>query len=375
MKNLLLIAVAVILSLANTWSQDLKDNGKYLPRPTIKGIGKIDTRIDNMGYWKKMADSGYVEVAAFDNVPPAQFTGSLIENRSVMTTDSPDVPVASNSTTQSENSVFIDPDNVFSILNSNNSVINPYSSGGLYGANYLMSDDGGLTWDGSVNGAGGDNSGDPAAAIGRNGKRFIGFINNASGQSVAYSADGGSTWTAVACGNYNGGLLDKNHMWIDNSSTSAYEGNIYSAWTDFGITNTNQIMITRSTDDGLTYSAPVNISSAVAAGSHNQGVNLQTGPNGEVYAVWAIYDSWHRMKQPWVLPNPRTGGPPIRPLPGLSAISGVSGRPKPPRHTGSTPFLPWLLTSAAGPGMATFTSYGRMSVFPEPIRARILTYI
>ncbi len=28
------------------------------------------------------------------------------------------------------------------------------------------------------------------------------------------------------------------------------------------------------------------------AGSHNQGVNIQTGPNGEVYAIWSIYDSW-----------------------------------------------------------------------------------
>ena len=36
----------------------------------------------------------------------------------------------------------------------------------------------------------------------------------------------------------------------------------------------------------------MNLSSAVSAGSHNQGVNIQTGPNGEVYAVWAIYDSW-----------------------------------------------------------------------------------
>jgi len=34
------------------------------------------------------------------------------------------------------------------------------------------------------------------------------------------------------------------------------------------------------------------ISTAVNAGSHNQGVNIQTGPDGQVYALWAIYDSW-----------------------------------------------------------------------------------
>jgi len=60
----------------------------------------------------------------------------------------------------------------------------------------------------------------------------------------------------------------------------------------FSGTNTNEIELVRSTNDGVSYSAALNISSAVNAGSHNQGVNLQTGPNGEVYAVWAVYDSW-----------------------------------------------------------------------------------
>ncbi|MEZ5147269.1 MAG: PKD domain-containing protein [Bacteroidales bacterium] len=81
-------------------------------------------------------------------------------------------------------------------------------------------------------------------------------------------------------------------MWIDNSPSSAYEGNLYVAWTAFGGTNDSEIVISRSTDDGVTWSSPINLSSAVAAGSHNQGVNVQTGPNGEVYVTWTIYDSW-----------------------------------------------------------------------------------
>jgi hypothetical protein len=36
----------------------------------------------------------------------------------------------------------------------------------------------------------------------------------------------------------------------------------------------------------------VNVSAACVAGSHNQGVNIQTGPAGNVYVCWAIYDSW-----------------------------------------------------------------------------------
>ncbi|MCD4736724.1 MAG: PKD domain-containing protein, partial [Bacteroidales bacterium] len=84
----------------------------------------------------------------------------------------------------------------------------------------------------------------------------------------------------------------KNHLWIDNSPTSPHEGNVYNAWTPFGGTNDTEIEFSRTTNEGISWSNAINISSAVNAGSHNQGVNIQTGPNGEVYVVWTIYDSW-----------------------------------------------------------------------------------
>ena len=287
-NNYFLVAILAILP-SVIISQQSSEPGKHLPKPTAKGIGKIDTRIDNMRYWRRMADSGFVYLAPVETVPPAEYTGSRIESPMVMTEDSPDVPTTTVNSTQSENSVFVNPLNNQALLNSNNSTENPVGS--LYGADYLLSTDGGVSWGGSVNGAGGFNSGDPAAAIGLSGRQYIGFIDNNDGQSVAYSTDNGSTWTSVVAATQNGDLLDKNHMWIDNSSVSSHEGNIYVAYTDFGVTDF-PIEITRSTDDGLSYSTPINISSAVNAGSHNQGVNIQTGPNGEVYVAWIIYDSW-----------------------------------------------------------------------------------
>lgn len=264
--------------------------GWLQPKITEKGQGIVDTRIDHMGYWRRMVKEGMVEADPFIRIPAAIYTGSGIEgSRTVTTTDSPDVPVTSSESTQSENSVFVDPTDEFIVLNSNNSTDNPVT--GVYGANYFLSDDGTDTWDGSIYGAGGGNSGDPTTAISLSGRMYVGFINSASGQSVSYSADGGATWTAVVCGTSSGDLLDKNHMWIDNSPVSPYEGNVYSSWTDFGLTN-YPVRITRSADDGLTYSTPVSISAGVSAGSHNQGVNIGTGPNGEVYVIWAIYDSW-----------------------------------------------------------------------------------
>jgi PKD repeat protein len=265
--------------------------GSMLAKPTEAGTGKIDTRVDNMGYWRKMADSGFVFVAPADNVPGATFTGSRIEDPMVMTTNAPDVPTTTVNSTQSENSVFVRPSDSSDLLNSNNSTPNPVA--GIYGANYLLSTDGGATWGGSVNGAGGNNSGDPATAISLDNRYYIGFINSSSGQSVSYSTDFGATWTPVVAGSAAaGGLLDKNHLWIDNSPVSPYEGNLYNAWTPFGGSNDTEIEIVRSTNGGLNWSAPVVISTAVNAGSHNQGVNIQTGPDGEVYVAWAIYDGW-----------------------------------------------------------------------------------
>ena len=264
---------------------NLYTNGVYDPYKVP------DTRIDNMGYWRKAAELGLVPVAPYTDVPLGEFKGSGIEAKGVWRDDSPDVPVTTQNSTQSENSVFVDPNNPDHVLQSNNSTQNPVGS--LYGANYLFSYDFGETWGGSVSGAGGSNSGDPATAIGLNGRRFVGFINSAGGQGVAYS-DNGTTWTSVQAGTPPGGsnILDKNHLWIDNSQASPYKSYIYNAWTGFGNANDAEIEFVRSTNNGLSYSSHLNISSAVNAGSHNQGVNLSSGPNGEVYACWAIYDSW-----------------------------------------------------------------------------------
>ncbi len=251
-------------------------------------VPELDTRIWSQSYWLKMAELGLVELAPEVTPKDAVYTSSRINAPGVATEDSPDVPVTNDpNTTQSENSIFVHPLDINTVLNSNNSTNWPVTI--LYGANRFFSNDGGQTWGGSVQGAGGTNSGDPAAAIGRNGWYYVGYIAS-GGQGVAHSTDGGETWTHVqASGGYG---LDKNHLWIDNNLSSPYEGNLYSAWTNLGGTNYGEIELVRSTDSGLSWSPALTVSSAVNAGSHNQGVNIQTGPNGEVYVVWAVYDSW-----------------------------------------------------------------------------------
>jgi hypothetical protein len=256
-------------------------DGEYKPYEVL------DTRIDNMKYWRKAAALGLTPVAPQIDVPLGTYKSSKIHALTVVRDDSPDVAVTEENSTQSENSVFVNPNNPDHVLQSNNSTTNPTST--LFGANAFFSYDFGQTWDGQIQGAGGQNSGDPTTAIGLNGRQYVGYISATGGMGVSYSDDG-INWTAKT--GSAASSLDKNHLTIDNSSSSAYEGNVYNAWVAFAGTNNNEIEFNRSTNDGDSWSTPISISNAVNAGGHNQGVNLQTGPNGEVYAVWAIYDSW-----------------------------------------------------------------------------------
>lgn len=277
-----LLAITILLGLQWVISSDSKTERERR--------NMVDTRVDNNGYYKRLAAKGLYTLNPEIRTEDAIFTGSRIKAFSVITEDSPDVPVTNQSSTQSENSVFVSPLDNSVILNSNNSTNATAST--LYGANDLYSFDSGETWNGKIQGAAGSNSGDPATVIGWNGRWYVNYISSPGGQGIAYSDNNGVSWTARTISPNPGSLADKNHLWIDNSLTSPHEGNLYNVWTDFGGPHDSQIVVSRSTNDGDTWSTRAPISNAVNAGSHNQGVNVQTGPNGEVYAVWSIYNSW-----------------------------------------------------------------------------------
>lgn len=293
MKKLKLLSIifAFVFSALALNAQE-EEKGYYDPGVPMPEKYTPDTKIDNMGYWRRMALEGLVPVQPKTKVPAPIIRTSKLNGRLAISEDSEDVPVTDEPSTQSENSIFVDPSDNNHALNSNNSTT---ASGSVYGANDFKTDDGGGSWYGHLEGTGGGNSGDPAAAISNDGRMYNGFIHSSGGQGVAYSEDNGETWTSVEVAPAPGGfssMLDKNHLWIDNSPSSPYEGNVYSSWTAFGGSNDNEIEVVHSSDGGVTWSQKQEISSEVNAGSHNQGVNLGTGPDGEVYAIWAIYDSW-----------------------------------------------------------------------------------
>ncbi len=214
--------------------------------------------------------------------------------------DNPDVLITTaTDRTLTENSIAVHPLDNSTLFCANNATDwDGTQVNTIFGTQVGWSLDGGLTWTSQNEGPGGvGNRGDPAAAIDRSGKFYVGYIANDKGQGVSYSNDTGATWTHVTIAPGPPGffdLLDKNHFAVDKVATSAFVGQAYSAWTEFisGGANDKDIVFSRSLDGGATWSAGVNISNGVAAGSHNQGVNLQIGPNGEIYATWAIYDAF-----------------------------------------------------------------------------------
>ncbi len=277
-----------------------------------------DTRIDNMGYWRAMAELGLVPVQPFIPIPHAKFSGTKVLIDGVLVDDSPDVPVTTESSHQSENSIFVNLNNSSNVLNSNNSGNWP-STSNFYGADRLDSHDGGLSWGGSIQGPVGTNQGDPVSLINTNGRYFIGYINNSYGQSVAWSDDEGATWSASVTANgsiFN--ILDKNHLWVDNSPTSSFNGYMYNGWME-----SNNIQVSRSITYGTSWEPKINISQGTSAGSHNQGINFKTGPDGEAYAAWSVYDSWPGDEKAIGFSKSLDGG--ITWQPGFRALNNIRG--------------------------------------------------
>ena len=207
----------------------------------------------------------------------------------------------SSTSTQSEMSIDIHPTNSNIIFaGSNGTSWNGSTASSIYGTGAYWTTNGGTNWNGSDNPStlfGSTNSGDPAAVIAPNGNFYMGFIRNGGGQGVAVSTNNGSTWSSYIAGADPSGfndLLDKNHLWVDKHATSPYKNRVYDAWTHFVATSSsnNQVVINYSTNNGVNWSSFVDLSSSLSPGSHAQGVNISSGPNGEVYATFAIYDNW-----------------------------------------------------------------------------------
>jgi hypothetical protein len=116
-----------------------------------------------------------------------------------------------------------------------------------------------------------------------------------NGIFVRRSLDGGKSWetdhAAVAEQVSNPGIPfeDKPYIVADNT-TSKYSGNLYVGWTRWRLTD-SQMLISRSTDDGRTWSQPIEVDAHPGLPRDDngaaEGFDGTVAPDGTLYATWS----------------------------------------------------------------------------------------
>ena len=206
--------------------------------------------------------------------------------------DGNDVRVFPSGTQQSEVHISINRNNPNNLITSCNSI----SIGSLFttfdqGEYYTT--DGGLNWSGSdflPNNPGLLIGGDPSTSFNSSSRGIVstmyGGSSCAGGTAIGYATQSttnqGVNWSTLAIASSNN-CFDKSMIATDDEPTSPFVNNIYCSWTNFS--GNTQIQFNRSTNNGISYSTPITIGN-----SFEQGSNVQTGPNGEVYVCWASYN-------------------------------------------------------------------------------------
>jgi hypothetical protein len=204
---------------------------------------------------------------------------SIVENNNTDATDAPDVRIFPSTNPQSENSIAISEANPLNLFVSVNM---------SFTQSYFFTSNGGANWFGSENDPNNyANFGDPVALFDRAGNAYWVSLGSPGGIILAKTTNLGATWgPKLIAEPLTSTNVDKEHAMTDLSGV--YPDNIYVAYTDFGIPGNTPISFKRSSDGGVNWGARMDL---IIPGMFEQGVNIQTGPNGEVYVTWANYNN------------------------------------------------------------------------------------
>jgi hypothetical protein len=245
---------------------------------------------------------------------------------------------------QNEPTVAVDPNDTSVVVAGANDYCAAIVNGDVW-AGYYRSTNGGSSWQDSLvpgypadSSAGGTASpvhgscgaaGDPSQGFDNAGRLFYAFICFNRGKPVnggvyvaRYTADGGTydrtvlvkKGTPSALFAASGLFQDKINLAVD-QTTGLHSGNVYVAWSQYtGQAGNNAVLVSRSTDHGLTFSPPVRVT-PVALGTASF-ADLAVGPDGAVYVTFIEYPSTSNPSTGiWLAKSTDGGasfGPPVR---------------------------------------------------------------
>jgi hypothetical protein len=200
--------------------------------------------------------------------------------------DHSDIRIFPSQNQQTETHISINKTNPQNLLASCNTLL-PAPGGSYYQQGYYYSFDGGATWNGAdmLQNSWLNSGGDPSTAFDNNGKAFIAALKYGTGEYfVQTSLNGGVTWTNLTSAAIESSL-DKQHIAVDNQSSSPYVNNFYCSWHTL---SPYRVRFNRSINGGSTFSTPITLYSGIGFSP-----DPQIGPNGEVYVCWSEYDDNH----------------------------------------------------------------------------------
>jgi len=219
----------------------------------------------------------------------------MVTTNSLTNGQNDDVQLLPSGNQQTEVHISIDKTNPSNLIASANVI----SSSG-FSTGYYYSLNRGLSWTGSdYLPNGGQSSGDPSTAYDAGGTAYLANMSPSipvNQYLVQSSVNKGVSWTnqiGASTLEDAGTEFDKEMVAADDIASSPNANTLYTAWTVFDMTTSaSTLKFNHSTDRlqsvrGQAFSTPIVLLPPSAA--HDTGVNVQTGPTGEVYVCWADY--------------------------------------------------------------------------------------